>query len=953
MATGYPVLDTLENLANDYAAQLSAATANGDTQAIAQNKANLTEIFKSLSNKQTQFESRIADAKANGDTELLAELRLKNNATIRLMNTVAAYVYTEPADPGSNTATDAVVEGSDRTGTTVPTGTTELTKEETNNIDAYNPNSWGSEGVPVVYNPKTRKSLLPTANRDDAKTITKIKTEVGSRNAINFATTENPLHAYSSYTYGLSLHLLKADEYNRLADNPTNIRISKTLISSAQRYKDSRDPAFQDDFYFDSLKFTTIIGNGNSNKASNNLDIAFTIIEPIGMSLLDRILNINTVELGNANYLAQPYMLEINFFGYDDNGVGKMLVDQTKFIPIKIIDCKIKANLRGSEYQIAAIPFNHQSQLMSTQATKATFEVTAGTVSEFFQNVNLSASEVTAINSSVTAKLADDARAEQIKSSNSKNKDVRTNKNNKTVANKIGVNSFTAAYNAWAETARSKGAVGYADTINFDIDPVIANAAIVNPKKNPVDRSADPTKTSSSSSANAARGNDKNIQSSTPVTGSDLSKSLFTINSGSRILDIIDMIIGNSSYIRDQLTTPSSKNPDPSEKSRSEAAEPKKKPTDLYKVIPKLKLKEFDKKRNTWATDITFYIRPYSINNVSVPTAPLADELPNAVKDYNFFYTGHNKDIIDFEIDFNALFFTAVAAVTTNTEVIDAGKAQDAVKTTKNTKVNSSNEPGNNIQPIQHQPQSIDVKQSALGTAYDSNKQLSQVTMKNIYSSSTDMLMLNLKILGDPDFIKQDDVLYNPGTVGYSPGTQFVNGKTGSLNMDAGELLCSVAFNSPADFDENTGLLRKDQYYQSKLGGKYSILTVESDFRQGRFTQSLKLIRKPVKGPATKTIVQDDATNSKNKDAKISQNSVKTLNINPAIAGKSFTPNTDEVVRKNPLLRTQESSLFTFNSGSAAETGPVNTSLQSILKSGETFSIGGYVPPTEQQNFLK
>jgi hypothetical protein len=102
-----------------------------------------------------------------------------------------------------------------------------------------------------------------------------------------------------------------------------------------------------------------------------------------------------------------------------------------------------------------------------------------------------------------------------------------------------------------------------------------------------------------------------------------------------------------------------------------------------------------------------------------------------------------------------------------------------------------------------------------------------------------------MKIIGDPHFIKQDDILINPGNPEYDDlvKDQLIT-EVGSLVMDRGEIFAKVAFRTPTDIDDNTGLVRQDgKYTESVFSGMFRLLTVDSEFRQGKFEQTLNLIR--------------------------------------------------------------------------------------------------------------
>jgi len=107
-----------------------------------------------------------------------------------------------------------------------------------------------------------------------------------------------------------------------------------------------------------------------------------------------------------------------------------------------------------------------------------------------------------------------------------------------------------------------------------------------------------------------------------------------------------------------------------------------------------------------------------------------------------------------------------------------------------------------------------------------------------------DMINIKMRIIGDPTFIKQDDIFYNQ-SVSDSQGQLTPNG---SLITDGGELYVYVNFESPSDYSQVHGQavpgLNKYQY--SEFSGIYKIITVESSFRSGKFEQSLDLVRLPI-----------------------------------------------------------------------------------------------------------
>jgi hypothetical protein len=67
-----------------------------------------------------------------------------------------------------------------------------------------------------------------------------------------------------------------------------------------------------------------------------------------------------------------------------------------------------------------------------------------------------------------------------------------------------------------------------------------------------------------------------------------------------------------------------------------------------------------------------------------------------------------------------------------------------------------------------------------------------------------------------------------------------------SLRTDYGEIYVSLTFRTPVDVDESIGLMNFGAKYQTSVfSGLYRVLTVESEFKGGQFTQTLDLIRIP------------------------------------------------------------------------------------------------------------
>jgi hypothetical protein len=182
-----------------------------------------------------------------------------------------------------------------------------------------------------------------------------------------------------------------------------------------------------------------------------------------------------------------------------------------------------------------------------------------------------------------------------------------------------------------------------------------------------------------------------------------------------------------------------------------------------YKVRGSVELFEngFDSNTNKWAKKITYIVTPYTEPNVKHVYGPAAK--PNGtVKEYNYLYTGENKDIIDLKLDFDMTFYTAVfVARERMAELGNKATATDPAGSLD--KIKPSPAPGT-VQPHNIVPVAVNQRAMATGDAQkDATSIILADIVQNIYSTARgDMINVMLRIIGDPEFIKQDDLYLNP-----------------------------------------------------------------------------------------------------------------------------------------------------------------------------------------------
>lgn len=144
----------------------------------------------------------------------------------------------------------------------------------------------------------------------------------------------NVLSNFSSYSYTISLYMLTSAQYSALINSEAKSTAGfQLLVQSAgaptqlvaTRDRAMRNKFFDRDFYLDDLEIHNYITGRGTGGAHTAYDMRFKIIEPYGITFLERLKNaVNEMAAqegaDNLTYFLQPYLLAIRFYGYDANG---------------------------------------------------------------------------------------------------------------------------------------------------------------------------------------------------------------------------------------------------------------------------------------------------------------------------------------------------------------------------------------------------------------------------------------------------------------------------------------------------------------------------------------------------------------------------------------------------------------------------------------------------------
>jgi len=276
---------------------------------------------------------------------------------------------------------------------------------------------------------------------------------------------------------------------------------------------------------------------------------------------------------------------------------------------------------------------------------------------------------------------------------------------------------------------------------------------------------------------------------------------------------------------------------------------------------------------------LVYRIVPYNVHVSSGPSPanrkpPGYDQLKlQAVKEYNYIYTGKNVDVIKFDINYKSNFMNQMSP----DGLIDT---QDA-KNSKNSGGETDGKPDKQVRPL---PKGSD-PDSTLGVGTQilsfvktlagtdklggggSETQTTRAArlFHDSLTKGTDMVDLNMQIIGDPYFIAQSGA----GNYTAQP-TQFHNlNDDGSVSYQNGEVDIVVNFRTPIDINQSTGMYNfgpnTDTAPVMQFSGLYKLTNVTSTFSGGTFKQTLIGYRRPMQESTKPELKPAETFNPNNK----------------------------------------------------------------------------------------
>lgn len=719
----------------------------------------------------------------------------------------------------------------------------------------------------VGTGPGTVNTAPGTGAQDDQGGVTDLGT-VSSRASRDAGPVIEPqpnvLDRFSSYTYQASVYMLSPEQltnyartkrrdvsgYNLLFQSggaPINQQGPLGAAAGVARpdaeggaptigagVTEGRNPFFTEDFYIDSITLENLMFGKATQAAHSAATLKFTVIEPNNITLLDRLYQAAqdlrpTSATGAINYSAICYLMVIRFYGYDDSGrvvaVGPAneetgLTDPNavieKFIPFRVgfINWRVANEL--VKYEFDCIPIGQSIGNTTRRATiPADIELSGGTVGSVLTGeIEYSTQQAPAANpgaATTTNRASDTGEVPGVTT----NSTPAPPKANAARGKNILRQGLIKAMNNDQQRKLDRKEIQARDFYELRFAPgaeAIRDAVITVPAKNI-------RKDFTGSGPAPSKGNTQALSPDKQST--DTRSRNFAVTAGQQLVQVIELIIRNSSYIRDQAIV--TRNEDTGRNENNPKAN-----TRGMKwfniVITTEQLPQYDEERKDFGYRIIYTIVPYELQEFNSYYFPVPRFL-GLHKSYPWWFTGQNTAILNYEAYFNNLY---------NITMTGSVPGDNEVAKLRRTLTTSMRE-----QPfVQKQARSTESDAGAGGGA----NEIPANAAEYLYTPS-DNQEATVEIIGDPAWIQQGSLTNSfPAdsldTAGFAPD--------GTINFDVNDVMFEVVWQKPEDYDLNTGLA--DPYSRTaRLTGDrqpiqsviYRAKSVTSEFREGKFTQKL------------------------------------------------------------------------------------------------------------------
>lgn len=701
----------------------------------------------------------------------------------------------------------------------------------------------------------------------------------------------NPLSKFASYNCIFTLGVLSNTE---LAHPDATYRINGPRIvvlrsggtGSTGQVKTSieQQSGITGEYYIDDVEVESIIAPSQSTKQTNATSLKFTVYEPYSMGIFLQSLYEAALQGGHKNYIDAPYLLDLDFIGWDDMGNSFSVPRARRMFPLKFTNITFNVTAGGSVYTVEAIPWNEQALSDEVQTVKEDFDIKGSTIAELLQTgpeslAALMNSRELALEGSGNKSTGDQfvvlfpngrssadegiiapppaeegaTTASQSTGEPGSERELTDEQKQQLFDTITGITNGDVPADFDAELSKLTGTVIRRSNLGEsfrefaeqsenanDIGRSRISKSYLDGKTEAFGRPAfvEETTVEQVGPPNENRTVGTGVFKRGRVTISDDGQRI-NFKKGTRVQDVIEELVLLSEYGR-QFATES-----PDEKGNKTWF---KIDTQVYNVTDSQNTSQTGKAPRVFVYRVVPYeVNSSKVNSPTQPTKGISNLKKQAMKEYNYIYTGKNDDIINFNIDLNYTFFTAIQS--------DLG--QNIADTQNAGKTNIARP---NVHPIYGAEDGRNDVVSSTGSSSTQgatntrtgNKvggaevhpetQVARTMNDAIVNSDVDLVMAEMDIWGDPYYIADSGMgNYNAGA-----GESANIDENGAMDYQYGEVDVLVNFRTPIDIGKDGQMQFPELGTQvvGQFSGLYQVTMVRNKISQNKFTQMLTMLRR-------------------------------------------------------------------------------------------------------------
>ena len=665
----------------------------------------------------------------------------------------------------------------------------------------------------------------------------------------------NVLSEYASYSCIITFGMLTTNELNNpdrtyRKNGPERI-IARSGGAGSKKVPTAYEKEFgiTTEYFIDDLEITSVIAPTSQTRETNAHVFTFNLKEPYSMGVLLQTLAVSAYdayteraadENSTVSYIDIPYLIGMQFIGWNDDGTYVEIPNTTRWIPIRLATMDFTVGPEGTVYNISAYAYNEMALIDEFQTINQDIDVKGSTVADFLQ-------------------LQQEEKLTSLTGAINEIQIAETQAGNKQEADQYVIafpkdgESLSAQINAAQEENQgatvteneSNNSVTASPGVTLEqIKKIVEDDGNINEiglsklAPNPFEVETRPM----------GRALDEGVVTDTVDGVTFLRKGNIAVREdltsisfkkGMRIQEIIEDVVLLSEYAKQFVNDPSD---DLGQKKFFRIE------TDVYNLASQDNVRQRQRAAKIFVYKVVPYRVSESFFNHPSSTTKGIDALRNRIpKYYDYIYSGKNDDIINFDLNFNTSFYSGMR--------FDLAQLRQEIITKRGLDEEAARQvsEGSNNEEVSAPAEGITNTNTGdrggSGNVYQSAETaIARYFTEELLNSPADLINLDLEIWGDPYYIADS------GTGNYTAKKDTELEQTTidkTIDYQNNEPYLILNFKTPIDYDIENESSTYGQMKFPESGGQtvtqfsgiYRIHTVTNTISGNKFTQNLSLTR--------------------------------------------------------------------------------------------------------------